>query len=133
MFTISNQTDYAMLFVRYLSDKKESASLAEAVAELKLPRQFMAHVASKLVVGGILESREGVKGGYKLAKPLKKVKLYDFLRLFEGDMRLVKCTDDTYNCQWKDICKHKDVWQHTLQNKLLSVMNSLSVADVMKS
>lgn len=131
MFTISNQSDYAMLFLEYLARENKSVSLAKAVKELGLPRRFMAHVASKLVVARMLESHEGVHGGYKLVKPLKKIKLYELLRIFEGDMKLVKCSDNSYDCQWKKVCNHKDAWQHKLQKKFISVIDSLSVADMM--
>lgn len=130
MFTISNQTDYAMLFLEYLSRQKKSVPLARAVEELKLPRRFMAHVASKLVAAQILKSQEGIRGGYVLIKPLKKIKLYELLRLFEGDMKLVKCSDDDYQCQLDGICRHKNLWQGKLQKKFLTVMNSVSVADM---
>ncbi len=131
MFTISNQSDYAMLFLEYLSREKKSVSLAEVVEDLKLPRRFMAHVASKLVNAKILESREGVHGGYTLIKPLKKIKLSELLSLFEGDMKLVKCSDNSYECQWKNVCRHKNAWQHTLQKKFIAIIDSMSVADMM--
>lgn len=130
MFTISNQSDYAMLFLEYLSKQKQSVPLAKAVEDLKLPRRFMAHVASKLVSAKILESREGMRGGYTLLKPLKKIKLSELLGLYEGDMKLVKCGDSSYACRWEKICNHQDAWQNKLQKKIMTVIDSVSVADM---
>ena len=130
MFTISNQSDYAMLLLEYLAKHKAGVPLSKVVEELRLPRRYMAQIAAKLVQAQILESREGVKGGYKLIKPLAKIRLYDVLRLFEGDMKLVKCAHEDYDCQWEKMCKHSPFWKKVLTDKLISSLNTIYLNDI---
>lgn len=130
MFTISNQTDYALLFIEYLARQGEAKSMVKVVDELRLPRRFMAQIAAKLVNANILESREGVNGGYKLSQPVSKIKLYDILALFEGDMALVKCADGEYKCDFAKVCRHKQYWKTVLTTKITNTLNKLTIADV---
>lgn len=59
MFNISKQSDYGLLMLEYLKDKRDYISLTEIVEKLKLPKRFLARIASKLVSARILLSREG--------------------------------------------------------------------------
>lgn len=130
MFTISNQTDYAMLLLEYLAKQQGAIALSKVVKELRLPRRYLAQIAAKLVQAQILESREGIKGGYKLIKPLVKIRLYDILRLFEGDIKLVKCAHEDYNCQWEAICQHSPFWKKVLTERIVSSLNTIYLKDI---
>lgn len=132
MFTMSNETDYAMLFIEYLNDKNGWVSLSQTVDDLELPQRFMAQIAAKLVNAGYLVSKEGVNGGYKLTKPVEKIDLYDFLQLFEGDMYLVKCDKEDYECKWKTVCKHSRSWKGNMRKRLYNSIKGLKLKDVME-
>ncbi len=119
-----------MLFIDYLARQKNPVSLSHAIADLKLPRRYMAQIGAKLVGAGLLKSREGVKGGYRLSRPLDKIKLYDVLKLFEGELKLVKCADKSYQCQWEKLCGHHGYWKGTLTDKLFDFVNKTTVADL---
>lgn len=104
--------------------------MTNAVADLKLPKRYMAHIAAKLASAEIIQSHEGVRGGYELKKKLSEIKLFEVLRLFEGDMRLVKCADSAYKCQWGEICGHQHYWKNKLTDKLVSVISSTTIGDL---
>lgn len=133
MFTISNQTDYAMLFIEYLAGRKRSVSIARLVDDTGLPRRYMAQIAAKLVTAGLVTSREGVKGGYRLAKPIADIKLYDILKIFEGDVQLIKCAHEDYECKWEKMCGHAGYWKDTLKSRFVDLIDELTVSDVIET
>jgi Rrf2 family protein len=119
MFNISKQSDYGLLMLEYLKDKKNYTSLIEIVDKLKLPKRFLARIASKLVSARILLSREGKIGGYLLNPKIKSLTLYDYLKIFEGDLALTKCFDKDYQCQWEKNCFHKKFFNHKLRKTFI--------------
>ena len=119
MFNISKQSDYGLLMLEYLKDKKDYTSLTEIVEKLKLPKRFLARIASKLVSARILLSREGKIGGYLLNPEIKSLTLYDYLKVFEGDLALTKCFDKNYQCQWEKNCSHKKFFDNKLRNAFI--------------
>jgi len=119
MFNISKQSDYGLLMLEYLKDKRDYISLTEIVEKLKLPKRFLARIASKLVSARILLSREGKVGGYLLNPEINSLTLYDYLKVFEGDLALTKCFDKDYQCQWEKNCFHKKFFNHKLRNAFI--------------
>jgi len=119
MFNISKQSDYGLLMLEYLKDKKNYISLTEIVEKLKLPRRFLARIASKLVSAKILLSREGKIGGYLLSPKISSFTLYDYLKVFEGDLALTECFDKKYKCQWEKDCCHKKFFDNKLRNAFI--------------
>lgn len=59
MFNISKQSDYGLLMLEYLKNKKDYTSLSEIVKQLKLLKRFLAKIAYKLVSVKILLIRKG--------------------------------------------------------------------------
>lgn len=52
--------------------------------KVKLPPDYLAKVLATLTRNGVLEASRGVKGGYRLARPARKIKLIDVVLPFEG-------------------------------------------------
>ena len=116
MLNLSSQSEYGILFITSLIDKVEYVSLSELVHETKLPRRFLARIAAKLVKYGLVVSREGKTGGYKLTRKINHISLYDYLKIFESDLNLVKCSDPQYQCPWDKLCHHRNFLSNILSN-----------------
>ena len=114
MLKINKQSDYGMLMISYLKDKKDFVSVSELTSSMKLPKRFLARIASIMARHKVVESREGKIGGYKLTNKARTMSLYDYLKIFEGDMAIVKCQLDCYNCPQDKICQHKDFFKNFL-------------------
>ena len=107
MFTLNSTVEYSLLFLGYLREKKGYVSLKEVAQNLSLPRRFLARLAALLVKNGVVESREGKTGGYKLGKKFDEINLFDFLQIFEEKKELVKCTKMDFSCKYINFCKHR--------------------------
>ena len=132
MLTINNKSDYGLLIVEKLHKQKEYIPLSKIVDNTKLPARFIARIAADLVRCGILESREGKIGGYKLAKNPDKITLYEFLKVFEEDMQLTKCQNPDYNCDFQTICNHNNFFRQKLTTILVHELNNWTLMDVIK-
>ena len=133
MLNISAQSDYGILMISYLLKKKEFVPLSELIENTKLPSRYMARIAATLTKNGVLESREGKIGGYKLSKKASNINLYDFLKIFEGDLTLVKCQKDGYDCPLDEVCKHNTFLKKTLSKILEKELQSYKLLSLFKN
>ncbi len=130
MFKISKQTDYALLMLSYLKDKNDFVAISKIVEELNLPNKFISKIASILTNNKILESREGVNGGYKLSNNIKKISLFDFLKIFEGELQLTSCFDKNYLCPNEKFCQHKNFFKNKFYKKIKGFLKSNKLLEV---
>lgn len=92
MLSLSKKTDYALLLLTVLAQKpKEYFSIKNLALEKKMPYRFLAQIAKILTTGGLLESREGMSGGYRLARSAKKITVQDVVTVVEGGVNLATC------------------------------------------
>ena len=131
MLNITKQSDYGMLFISYLLKKKTFVPLSTLVKETKLPKRFLARIAAELVKHKVVESKEGKIGGYKISKMIGKVTLYDYLKIFEGDLALTKCcVDDKYKCVAYSSCVHKNYMRNTLTQIIQNDMKKYKLVNL---
>ncbi len=55
---------------------------------MEIPKSFAAKILQKLVRAGIVSSFQGIKGGFRLARPADEITLYDVIRVIEGPLSL---------------------------------------------
>lgn len=127
MLTISNQSDYGFLFLTYLQGKSEFVPLSELIENTKMPRRFLARISALLAKHGIVQSKEGKIGGYKLMRDLKTLSLYDYLKIFEKDVAMVKCVHDDFDCPYDEICRHRDMLSHKLQDVVVKQLKKITL------
>ena len=132
MFTMSNKTDYGLILLGQLRKEEKFVPLAELVEKTHLPQRFIARIASDLVKAGILMSREGKVGGYKVAKKLTDINLLDYLKIFEGNVETVKCNAGKYNCRFEEFCQHKHSLSIVISSVITTELKKWTVADVIK-
>lgn len=131
MLKISKQSDYGLVLLSYLKDKKEYTSLSEVVKETNLPLRFLARIASILKKNGILESIEGKTGGYKITSKIKKLTVYDYLKIFEKNLFLTSCSKENYKCPYEEICQHKDFFKNKLKNLIINDLKKYKLGQIL--
>lgn len=131
MLKISKQSDYGLVLLSYLKDKKEYTSLSEVVKETDLPLRFLARIASILKKNGILESIEGKTGGYKITSKIKNITVYDYLKIFEKNLFLTSCSKENYKCPYEKICQHKDFFKNKLKNLIINDLKKYKLEQIL--
>lgn len=132
MLGLSRKTDYALLIVTALAGRRGTyVSIRSLAKEYRLPYRFASQIVGLLARGGILESREGVNGGYRLGRDPGAITVRDILRVTEGDVALVSCLDARrhFACPQKARCGARG-GVGSIQRRFLQSLGTMTVADV---
>ncbi|NJQ01215.1 RrF2 family transcriptional regulator [Streptomyces zingiberis] len=89
---ISAKADYAVRAALQLASAGPSQPLkAEAVAEAQeIPHKFLEGILGDMRRGGLVQSRRGAGGGYRLARPACDITVADVIRAVEGPLVSVR-------------------------------------------
>ena len=94
----------------------------------KISVKFLSQVAQELKKAGLLMSKEGVSGGYMLAKKPDKIKLLDVLKILEGELVEGKCFEEGHECT----CGAGEMWQQ-MKEQMEATLGKKTVADLVIS
>ena len=97
--------------------------------EISLP--YLEHLISPLVVGGILKSTRGARGGVLLLKPPTEIKLSEVLELLEGSIAPVDCINNPKICSRSECCVTRDIWIE-MKTAMSQVLDSTTLQDLVE-
>ena len=90
---IKKETEYAMLGLIGLSKSGESFRDAKVVAkDCSISESLMAKIFQRLANAGILESRLGPNGGFRLSRDPSEITLFEVIRAVQP-ANIIKCAD----------------------------------------
>ncbi|SOY68861.1 Transcriptional regulator [Cupriavidus taiwanensis] len=96
MSHISTGVEYGLHCLLYLSRSNmavEEASVRD-LAELQgIPNEFLAKLFTKLAKAGLVVATEGIRGGFRLARPPSRITVYDVIVAIDGDKPLFECRE----------------------------------------
>lgn len=101
MSLYSAGVEYGIHCLLYLTDEKGDGrdSSVRALAELQgVPQELLAKVFTKLAKAGLVAATEGVRGGFKLARPADEISVLDIVRAIDGDKSIFECRDIRGRC-----------------------------------
>ena len=128
---VSAKTDYAIRAALELAaapDEKPVKGERIATAQA-IPLRFLENILMQLRHAGLVESRRGAEGGYRLARPAADVTLADVIRAIDGPLAGVSgARPETLNFTGTAE-PMKDVWI-AVRASLRSVLEQVTLADV---
>lgn len=106
MIRLSRSTDYALIALSDLAalPADETLSARRVAAGRGLPADLVAKILQGLRRAGLVSTRQGVLGGYRLARPPDEVPLIEVIEAVEGPLALVECCLDEHNCSLTPTC-----------------------------
>lgn len=114
---ISAKGEYAILAILDLALSYESEdvrTLEEISTDQNIPHPFLVQILLELKRAGLVESRRGAGGGYRLARHPKNVSLGEVIRLVDGPLLPFKCANgvpsDLHECSHQGNCVLTSVW-----------------------
>jgi len=129
MLTLSKQSDYGLLLLGYLKNKKNYIALSKVVEKLRLPKRFLARIAARLTKEGIIESLEGKMGGYRLLrKVFNQLTLFDYFSIFEKKISFLPCSTSCL-CQKK--CRHKIFLREKLDKVFINSLKKIKIKNIL--
>jgi Rrf2 family protein len=135
MFKISTKGDYGLLLMQALAecDNEEFVSLKKVADEKQLSSSYLSQIVIPLKEAGLVESKEGLRGGYRLTKPSEKITMLEILEALEGKIAPTKCIeeDDCSGCKCSDGCNVKNTWREAT-DMLHHFLSSRTLRDLSK-
>lgn len=125
MFRLSQKADYGLILLSNLSKSKKLVSISQVAKKNKISPKFLSQIATELKGAGIITAREGVGGGYTLAKTADQIKLLDVLKVLDGELVEGKCFEDDHEC----VCGAGEMWAD-IRKQLTETIGKKTVADL---
>ena len=98
-----------------------------------ISEKYLESILKVLVQDKLLTGLRGRGGGYRLTKAPEDYTLGEILRLTEGSLAPVACTDDgEHDCPRKRICPSHPVWQK-LDNMINEFFDGITLADLIQT
>ena len=106
---IHRKVEYALMALCYMDRKggAELTSAREICQSTGSSFDGVARVMQILAQERVLESAQGVQGGYRLNQPLNQVSLYSLTKVLLGSVRLAKCLNGEDLCELSPQCNIK--------------------------
>jgi Rrf2 family protein len=131
MLRLSRKVDYGLAFLSELANNpKDWTALSEVSGRRKISSKFLSQLAMALRGAGLIISKEGIGGGYKLVKKPSDINIKEVVEALEGKMALVDCfcASGNQRCSMRDNCDQKEVWSR-VQNELGNTLARITLAD----
>jgi len=129
---ISAKTDYAIRAVVEMAAASPDGHLvkAESVADAQqIPLRFLLGILNELRHAGIVDSRRGVEGGYRLAMPAAEVTIADIIRAIDGPLANVAGVRPDALQLAGSAAPLQQVWV-SLRSSIREVLEHVTVADI---
>ena len=131
MLRLSKKADYGLLAMRHLAARadRETTSARELAEAYDIPPELLAKVLQKLVRARLLESHQGIRGGYGLARPAGAISVADVIQAIDGPLTVTACSEEDHSCDQFAKCNIRDpLWR--IKDRIVSALATTSVAEL---
>lgn len=129
MVKVTKKADYGLTLMAALGQNPDTMqSLRSISAKYHMPYKFIGQVAAKLLEAGLITSKEGANGGYRLAKAASQISLHDIIAVLDGPVVKADCLRGK-SCPRNEICGHKQVLS-AISEALTESLSKKTVADL---
>lgn len=123
--------EYGIRCALCLSEKGEGVIVnrKEIAREMEIPDQFLSKIAQQLARAGIIEIKQGPKGGYRLLKSPKDISLLEVIEAVIGEIFLNDCILNPSICDRSAVCHVHSVWDKA-RKQLRDTLNQADLASL---
>lgn len=132
---LSVRGEYALRALLVLGRLPATAVVSiHAIAdEQNLPRKFLEQILNDLRLAGMVESRRGVAGGYRLARSAADISLAEVIRRVDGALAPVSCVSERFyekcSCPDETRCPLRSIMKE-VRDTVAIQMEQTTVADL---
>jgi len=126
MLKLSKKADYALMALQHIASVQfgdvtpgRVVNTKEIAEEYNIPLELLAKVLQTLAKHGMIESHNGPKGGYLLARTARQLTIAQILESIEGPLGITDCSHEKDG----DLCLQRE--HCTIRTPLLKVQDSI--------
>ena len=132
MNLLSQTTGYAIEALACLAKSGMASKMVREVAEeTGISQAYLAKVVQRLVVGGIVESKRGYRGGIKLARSADEITVQDIDDAVEGSRPPDRCLLGMIACSDERACPAHTFWKKTRAD-IRDRLSQLTLAEIVE-
>lgn len=134
MLQIPRRVEYALRAVVTLARTSDDERLSfKDIADTQdIPRDYLAKILRSLVDAGVIESRRGANGGYRLSRAPEDVSFLEIIEAADSPVAVNLCTEQGTGCCMSADCALAPVWQRA-EDAMREVFARTSLSDVLGS
>ncbi|MBQ3593727.1 MAG: Rrf2 family transcriptional regulator [Clostridia bacterium] len=132
---ISTKGRYALyVMLKLAKDKSGDYVSIKTISDSEdMPQKYLETIVSMLYKGGLLESKRGKEGGYRLTKAPSEYSVGEILHLTEGSLAPVACLEKgAGKCEKADICDTLPLWIK-LDGMINNFLDGISLEDLVNN
>jgi Rrf2 family protein len=132
---LSLRGEYALraLLVLGLNYKQSVVRIQTISQRQNIPKRFLEQILNDLKSAGVVESKRGVAGGYRLARAPEEISLATVIRHIEGALAPVSCVSERFyekcSCPDEARCAIRSVMKE-VRDAVARIVERLTVADL---
>lgn len=120
--------------------KGEAVAISSIAERQNISAKFLEQLIAKLKRAGIVTSMRGAQGGYRLAKSPDQISVGEILRVLEGDLNPVDCSEVTgdagscdggVTCSGAGQCVTKIVWKR-ISDSINNAVDHLMLSELIE-
>jgi Rrf2 family transcriptional regulator, iron-sulfur cluster assembly transcription factor len=129
----SKPCEYAIRSLAYLASSSGSTARAEEIAQAeKLPPPVLSKILQELARRGLLKSRRGPGGGFRLARRPELITLRDVVAAVDGLDQFLECAVGLERCSDDSPCPLHDRWKH-VRARFLEYLETTTLEDMARA
>ena len=134
---LSKKVKYALKAVMYMARHYDDRRIivSEISREEYIPHKFLEKILLQLKQKGILVSKIGRQGGYRLSRSPDKITIGEIVRLLEGKVAPIPCVsraayERCFDCEDEKTCEIRRVMQ-LVRDAMVNILDNTSLLDAM--
>ena len=130
MVRLSKLTDYASILLAQMAKHPLMLwSAGQLAEESSVPKPTCIKLLKLLVKSGVLNSTQGSRGGYSLARSPESIPIKTIIEAIEGPTAITECGTDEALCRLTDHCSVMSRWRE-LGDQVNSILTRTTLADL---
>src|SRR6267378_2174546 len=127
--------EYALraLLVLGLQYDQQVVRIQTISQQQNIPKRFLEQILNDLKSAGLVQSRRGISGGYRLARPPEQITLASVVRHIEGALAPVSCVSEKFyekcSCPDESRCAIRSVMKE-IRAAVVQIAERVTIADL---
>jgi Rrf2 family cysteine metabolism transcriptional repressor len=131
MLRFTKRADYGLMAIHYIAihDDLGTVSVKRIAEEFAIPQELLAKILQRLAKQGLIDSQNGPKGGYVLARRPTEITIGEVIRALEGPINIVSCLEESSVCPQMERCNLRRPVRK-IQAAITQMLDSMSLAEL---